>query len=316
MTHAKYKELALSGELEKRAERAIELLARCCLCPRKCGVNRQEGERGFCGIGRYAEVASFGPHFGEESPLVGQNGSGTIFFYGCNLHCVFCQNYDISHASGEEGDVAQPEQLAQVMLHLQEQGCHNINFVTPSHVVPQILEALPAAVDAGLTVPLIYNSGGYDNLETLALLDGVIDIYMPDFKFMDSRLAAKYMDAEDYPLAAMTAVKEMQQQVGDLRTNRAGLAEQGLLVRHLLMPDNMDDSKAVFSFLANEISPDCYVNIMDQYRPCFKASEHQELLKTISGSAYEKARNIAGQCGLKRIDEKDIGQLMKMLLKR
>ncbi len=316
MTSGRYVKLAATGELQKRAQQAKGLLAACTLCPRKCAVNRLENERGDCCIGEFAEVASFGPHFGEESPLVGRNGSGTIFFYGCNLHCVFCQNHDISHGKGESEEIARPKQLARVMLHLQEQGCHNINLVTPSHVVPQILEALVHAVDDGLSVPLVYNSGGYDSLDTLVLLDGIIDIYMPDVKFMDKESAGKYLDADDYPEGVKRALKEMQRQVGDLQIGEDGLAVQGLLVRHLLMPDNLIDSKTVFSFLAKQISADCYINIMDQYRPCFKAGEYPELLGSISAAEYNEAVRIAKDYGLKRIDKRNLSQLMKMLLRQ
>lgn len=311
-----YLKLAESGELVKRAEQGVELLVDCRLCPRRCGVDRTADERGLCGTGKYAEVASFGPHFGEEAPLVGQNGSGTIFFCGCNLKCVFCQNYDISHSAEGTCSPVDAKTLARMMIDLQRQGCHNINLVTPSHVVPQFLWALVHAIDDGLTVPIVYNSGGYDSLETLHLLDGVVDIYMPDFKFWDKETSIAYMQARDYPEVARAALIEMQAQVGDLVVDETGVAEHGLLVRHLLMPSGKEESRAIFQFLAQEISTDCYTNIMDQYHPCGKALECSELSGSISAVHYEEMVQAARASGLTRIDTRDFGKLMKMLLQR
>lgn len=311
-----YLKLAESGELAKRAEHGLELLGQCNLCPRNCGVDRTADERGFCGTGKYAEVASFGPHFGEEIPLVGENGSGTIFFCGCNLGCVFCQNYDISHPGEDACSAVDAKTLARLMIDLQRQGCHNINLVTPSHVVPQFLQALVYAVDDGLNVPIVYNSGGYDSLETLRLLDGVVDIYMPDFKFWDGATSAAYMKARDYPEVARAALTEMQTQVGDLVVDESGVAERGLLVRHLLMPSGMEESRNIFQFLSQQISADCYINIMDQYRPCGRAGAFSELSGSISAVHYEEMAQAARSFGLTRIDTRDFGQLMKVLLRK
>lgn len=308
-----YLALAESGELVKRAEQALELLANCTMCPRQCGVDRTADEHGYCGIGKFAEVASFGPHFGEEVPLVGQNGSGTMFFCGCNLLCVFCQNYDISHPGEGACSPVDAKTLARLMIDLQRQGCHNINVVTPSHVVPQLLWALVYAIDDGLTVPIVYNCGGYDSLETLHLLDGVVDIYMPDFKFWDGETSAAYMQARDYPEVARSALLEMQKQVGDLVVDKNGVAERGLLVRHLLMPSCMEESKAIFQFLAQQVSANCYTNIMDQYRPCGKALEFHGLSGSISAVQYEEMVQIARLSGLTRIDTRDFDKLMEML---
>jgi putative pyruvate formate lyase activating enzyme len=248
-------------------------------------------------------LASYNLHFGEEDPLVGEHGSGTIFFAGCNLGCVFCQNYDISHSTRGAPE-ATPEQLAGVMLHLQGQGAHNINFVTPTHVVPQILEALPLALSQGLSLPLVYNCGGYERLETLRLLDGVIDIYMPDAKFTDPDVAERFCQAGDYPQRAMEAMAEMHRQVGDLAMDEHGVAVQGLLVRHLLMPDDLAGSEDWFRFLAQSISPGTYLNVMDQYRPCGEASRFPELQGTISAAQLQAARELAAQSGLTRLDRR------------
>ncbi|MCF8062001.1 MAG: radical SAM protein, partial [Deltaproteobacteria bacterium] len=261
-----YVALARSGELKKRAETAVARMAHCKLCPRACGVDRLNGELGFCRTGRQARVASYSAHFGEESPLVGTHGSGTIFMSSCNLLCCFCQNREISH--GNEGEDAEPDQVARVMLLLEQQGCHNINVVTPSHVVPQVLEALVVAAGRGLSIPLVYNSSGYDEVETLRLLDGVADIYMPDFKFWDGIWADRYCGAPDYPEKARAALREMHRQVGDLELDRSGIAGRGLLVRHLVMPGGIAGTRQVAEFIAKEISADTYVNVMDQYRPC------------------------------------------------
>ncbi len=247
-------------------------------------------------------VASFNPHFGEEQPLVGTHGSGTIFFAGCNLGCRFCQNHDISHDAGA-GLKADPEELAGVMLRLQEQGCHNINFVTPSHVAVQILEALPIAIEHGLRVPLVYNTSSYDSLEVLRLLDGVVDIYMPDVKIWDVENAKRYLRAKDYPECARAAVTEMHRQVGDLTMDADGVAQRGLLVRHLVMPENIAGTGEWMSFLAG-LSKRTYVNIMDQYRPCFQAADYPEIDRMISADELSDARAEAEKCGLTRLDER------------
>ena len=291
------------GELSKRIEKAVGLMASCTLCPRECGVNRLEGELGYCETGRKARVSSYNAHFGEESPLVGNYGSGTIFMSSCNLLCSFCQNYDISHL--REGVEVEPEQIAAMMVQLSERGCHNINFVTPTHVVPQLLEGLAIAVDSGLNVPLVYNSSGYDNKETLQMLDGIIDIYMPDFKFWDGKWAERYCQAPDYPQVAVEAIKEMHRQVGDLIIDDQGLALRGLLVRHLVMPNNVAGSRDVLEFLAKEISPNTYVNVMDQYRPCGEAHKDEHINRRLSSEEFKDAMDAAGRAGLKRLDPRD-----------
>jgi putative pyruvate formate lyase activating enzyme len=255
--------------LGRRAAEAAARLVACETCPRGCGVDRASGETGVCGVGRLAVVASHGPHFGEEHCLVGDiGGSGTIFFSGCNLGCVFCQNADISHRVRGEGCDA--GRLAGIMLGLQHAGCRNINLVTPSHVVPQILEALVAAAEGGLRLPLVYNTSAYDAVDTVRLLDGVVDIYMPDFKLWDKEAAGRYLTAADYPARARDAIAEMHRQVGDLEQDADGLARRGLLIRHLVMPDDEGDSAAIFTWLA-ALSPATFVNIMAQYRPSGRA---------------------------------------------
>ncbi|MGQ9630432.1 MAG: radical SAM protein [bacterium] len=288
------------GELRDRAERAREMMRGCKVCPRECGVDRLSGERGICRTGELPVVASFHAHFGEERPLVGFYGSGTIFFTHCNLRCVFCQNCDISQMG--DGVETSIENLAEMMLSLQRAGCHNINFVTPTHVVPQILAALVIAAERGLNVPLVYNSGGYDSVGTLKLLEGVFDIYMPDFKYADCSKAKKFSGAEDYPRVAKAAIKEMHRQVGDLRVDKRGIAYRGLLVRHLVLPEDLAGTSEVMRFLAQEVSPDTYVNVMAQYRPCYKASEYPELRRRITRGELERALESAIGAGLHRLD--------------
>jgi len=251
-----------------------EMMNPCVLCPRKCKVNRSEGQIGFCGITDMPVVSSVGPHFGEESVLVGRGGSGTIFFAGCNLGCIFCQNFDISHH--RLGSKMTIEQLAQSMLDLQNYGCSNINFVTPTHVIPAIVAAIELAGQKGMTIPTVYNTGGYDSVETLRLLEGYIDIYMPDMKYADSNAAKELSNAADYPQVNRAAVKEMHRQVGDLQTEN-GLAKKGLLVRHLVLPENLAGSFEIIDFLAEEISPKTVINVMDQYHPCYKASLYPKI---------------------------------------
>ena len=289
-----------SGLLRRKAGQALERLSACTLCPRRCGVNRLLGETGVCKTGRLASVSSFNAHFGEEAPLVGERGSGTLFFAHCNLLCLFCQNFEISHQG--IGREVTDERLAGIMLGLQRQGCHNINFVTPSHVVPQILAALEIAAARGLTVPLVFNSGGYDLPETLALLDGVIDIYMPDFKFWDPEIARTTCEAPDYPEAARQALVEMHRQVGDLEIGEDGIARRGLLVRHLVMPAGMAGTRHVMRFIARRISPRTYVNVMSQYRPCGRAHEVAGLETALSPAEYRRAVEEAAEEGVTRLD--------------
>lgn len=297
-----YLELYRSGELQQRAERAVAELARCQVCPRDCGVNRLANERAVCHVGRHAVVSSYFPHFGEEDCLRGWKGSGTIFMTWCNLRCVFCQNFDISQEpSGAE---VPPEMLATMMLELQAMGCHNINFVTPEHVVPQILEALPMAIQKGLTIPIVYNSSAYDSLHTLRLLDGVVDIYMPDFKIWDERLALKYLKAADYPEVAREALKEMHRQVGVLKCDENGVAKRGVLVRHLVMPGDVAGTREIMSFLAKELSPASYVNVMDQYYPAGRVdgNKYAEINRRITAQEKQAALEAAQQAGIWRLD--------------
>jgi putative pyruvate formate lyase activating enzyme len=299
---ASYLEAYRSGRLAERIDKGLKWLKKCTLCPRFCRIDRLAGQAGYCRTGRKAVVASYSPHFGEESPLVGKRGSGTIFFSNCNLCCVFCQNYEISH--GGTGIPATPEELADIMLYLQQLGCHNINFVTPSHVIVQILEALPYAVEKGLHVPLVYNSGGYDRVPALKLLDGIVDIYMPDFKFWDSNAAARLCDAADYPARAREAVREMHRQVGNLECDASGVALRGLLVRHLVMPEGLAGTPSVMHFLAQEISSDTYVNIMDQYHPCGEALGQAQIGRIITSKEFQEALDSARKEGMKRLDQR------------
>ena len=285
-------------QLAERARQAVERLECCDLCPRTCGVNRPEDELGFCRTGRLALVSSYGPHFGEEPPLVGKHGSGTIFFAGCNLGCIFCQNYDISHLLN--GSQATAQQIADIMLDLQNRGCHNINFVSPSHVVAQILEALPIACKNGLKVPLVYNCGGYDALETLALLDGIIDIYMPDAKYADAKIAAELSNAPNYPEMMMAALKEMHRQVGDLELDERGVGTKGMLIRHLVMPNGLAGTEKIMRFIARELSPNTYVNVMAQYHPVYRAYDHSLLNRSITRTEYLEAVDMAHDVGLHR----------------
>ena len=290
-----------NGKLHEKIKAARQLLSPCCLCPRKCRVDRLDGETGICKTAARAWLSSYNPHFGEESPLVGTHGSGTIFFTHCNLMCLFCQNFDISHqGQGQEVSVAQ---LAAIMLVLQQQGCHNINFVTPSHVVPQILAALEIAIPQGLNVPLVYNSGGYDRPATLKLLEGVFDIYMPDFKFWDRKIAETACQASDYSEVACNALKEMHRQVGDLVTNEAGIAQRGLIIRHLVLPGGAAGTRKIMRFIAKEISVHSYVNIMAQYRPCGRADEIKGLDTFLSPADYKNALQEATEEGITRLDQ-------------
>ncbi len=287
-------------ELTEKIQLAEEILKSCTLCPRSCNVDRTAGELGFCRTGDRPFVSSWNPHFGEEAPLVGRHGSGTIFFTHCNLGCLFCQNWTISHL--DEGGIISFEALADIMLTLQKYGCHNINFVTPTHQVPMILKSLEIAIEKGLTLPLVYNCGGYEAMETLKILDGVIDIYMPDFKYSDPEPAKKYSRAKDYPLVAKAVIKEMHRQVGDLVMDNRGIALRGLLVRHLVLPEGLAGTEEVVRFLVEEISPNTYTNIMAQYYPCFRAEEHPPLDRRITNEEYRKAVKAAREAGLKRLD--------------
>ena len=304
--------LHASGQLERRAEIGRRLLRRCTLCPRRCRVDRLAGEVGRCGIGARARIAGYGPHFGEEAVLVGRGGSGTIFLTGCSLGCCFCQNFAISRGD-EPGREVEDGEFAAIMLELQALGCSNINLVTPSHVVPQILAALVQAVDGGLRIPLVYNSSGYDSAVALDLLAGAVDIYLPDCKFWLPETAARYAGAPDYPDCARRAIQRMHRQVGDLEVGADGLARCGLLVRLLLMPGLGAETAAILRFLAEQISPRTYVNIMAQYHPCGEAERYPELCRGVSGAEYRRALACARSLGLNRLDQPDLASLLRQL---
>ncbi len=305
-------------ELERRAEEALELLGpRCLVCPRLCRVDRRADVPGLCAVGRHAVVASCFPHFGEEDCLRGRNGSGTIFFSGCNLRCVFCQNWDISwgHRSGV---VATPDRLAAMMLELQAIGCHNVNFVTPEHVVPQVLEALPIAVEHGLRLPIVYNTSAYDSLDSLRLLDGVVDVYMPDFKLWTRGAARRYLRRADYPDVARETIREMHRQVGDLELDDDGLARRGVLLRHLVMPGMPEETEAILHFVASELGTDCYVNLMAQYYPSGRVGrdgEFPELDRHLFREEYEAALALAEELGL-RLDARSRSDVMRLARSR
>lgn len=298
MLYPSYLNLYESGELKERVEEAVGRLQKCYMCPRVCGARRLEGEKGECGVGRYALVSSFGPHHGEERVLRGWRGSGTVFFAGCNMRCVYCQNWEISQL--RLGDAVSPEVLARVFLRVQEMGCHNLNLVTPSHVVAQFLEALYIAVERGFRLPIVYNTSGYDSVATLRLLDGIVDIYMPDLKYGDSATAEKYSGVKHYWEVATRAIKEMHRQVGDLVIGEDGLARRGLLIRHLVLPNGIAGSKKVLEFIAREISIHSWVNIMDQYYPAYKAFQYPELSRRITPEEYREVVEYARKLGLYR----------------
>jgi putative pyruvate formate lyase activating enzyme len=306
-----YLELHASGELARRATEAVAALASCEVCPRNCRVDRLADRAKVCATGRLARVSSYFAHFGEEDCLRGRRGSGTIFFSFCNLKCVFCQNHDTSQAG--VGDEVTATQLAGMMLSLQEAGCHNVNFVTPEHVVPQILEALPIAIDGGLRVPLVYNTSAYDSLESLRWMDGVIDIYMPDFKVWTKESAIRYLKAKDYRDVACRVLAEMHRQVGPLVVGEDGLAKRGVLVRHLVMPGQEAEQREIFRFLA-ALSPDTYVNVMGQYRPEYKALDYPEIARKPTASEMTAARAAAREAGLHRFDERrEGGRFLRVL---
>jgi len=294
-----YRALHESGELHRRIEVARALTAECRVCPRECCARRLQGATGTCGVGDEAVVSSYGPHFGEEAPLVGVGGSGTIFLARCNLQCVFCQNFEISQRG--DGEVVPPARMAAMMLELQRLGCHNINFVTPTHQVFQILRALPIAIEGGLRLPLVYNCGGYESLQALRLLDGIVDIYMPDFKYADAETAKRYSGVEDYPGVAKAALREMHRQVGDLTLDGRGVARRGLLVRHLVLPNDLAGTGEAVTFLA-QLSANTYLNIMGQYRPCYRALEHPPLARRPHAEEMERAFRLARAAGLTRLD--------------
>ena len=296
-----YLALHESGELRRRAEEAVAALARCEVCPRLCRVDRLADRAKVCATGRLARVSSFFPHFGEEDCLRGWNGSGTIFFSFCNLKCVFCQNHDASQ--GGDGDEVSPAQLADMMLRLEDAGCHNLNLVTPEHVVPQILEALPIAIERGLRLPIVYNTSAYDSMESLRWMDGIVDIYMPDFKVWTKASGIRYLKAKDYRDVACRTVTEMHRQVGALEVGRDGLARRGVLVRHLVMPGLLEETRDILAFLAG-LSPETYVNVMGQYRPEYRAAEYPEIARRPTEGEMRAAREMAREAGLYRLDER------------
>jgi len=293
-----YINLFEKGELEQRVGLLKELLQECRLCPRQCRINRLNGELGYCGAGSGLMVSSAFPHFGEERPLVGSHGSGTIFLTHCNLRCVFCQNYDISHLG--RGEPITPSEMARAMLRLQEMDCHNINFVTPTHYAPQIVESLLEAIRMGLQLPIVYNCSGYESIEVIQLLEGVIDIYMPDAKYMEEEYSKRFSNAPDYPDVLRKVLKEMYRQVGDLTINSKGIAERGLLIRHLVMPQGVASSEAILKFIAEEISVHSYVNIMDQYRPEYRSHDYPEISRRITHKEVREAIQIAKRLHLYR----------------
>lgn len=298
MAAPSYVKLHEEGRLAVIREGLLEKLASCELCPRNCGANRLKGEKGFCKTARFPLVSSYSLHFGEEPPLVGRSGSGTIFFAFCNLGCIYCQNYTISHLG--EGKEVKPDELAAMMLYLQKRGAHNINFVTPTHVLAGIIEALVLAADKGLRLPLVYNSGGYDKCSTIKEINGVFDIYMPDAKYSDGHYSLEYSRAKDYWQVCRDALIEMHRQVGDLTINKYGIAEKGLLIRHLVLPNRIAGSFKVLNFIAERISADSYVNIMEQYYPCFRGHSIKELSRRITEREFDEVIEHAKEIGLHR----------------
>jgi len=295
-----YRKTLQIGELEEKSTALAGLLSNCDICPRKCGVDRIAGEVGICGVGERVWVSSYGPHHGEEDPLRGVNGSGTIFFSGCNLNCLYCQNADISQKL--TGMEISTRELANLMLELQGKGCHNINLVSPTHVVPQIAEAIYLAAVDGLTLPVVYNSGGYDSLQTLQYLDGIIDIYMPDMKYSDEKVGRDLSDIPSYPAVNQKAVLEMHRQVGDLKISGDGVAERGLLIRHLVLPNGLAGSQQVLRFIAEKISVDTYLNIMDQYRPAYQAYRKIDINRRITRAEYTDIIHYAESLGMTRLN--------------
>jgi putative pyruvate formate lyase activating enzyme len=301
-----YLKLVRSGEMQDCVASAFQHIAKCDLCAWECRVDRQAGVLGVCRSGVKARLSSYGPHLGEEDALRGWRGSGTIFFARCNMRCQFCQNYDISQT--DTGEELEPEELAAIMLELQNLGCHNINLVSPSHVVPQILAAVILAAQNGLRLPIVFNTGGYDSLSALHLLDGVIDIYMPDIKYSSQHIARAYSRIPHYPQSNQAAVKEMHRQVGDLQIDAQGLAKRGLLVRHLVLPNGLAGTAEIARFLAEEISADTYLNLMDQYRPAYNVSQYPnrffKLRRPVNRQEYQAALEMVRAAGLHRLDER------------
>ena len=298
---ASYLKLEQEGKLERIETELWEVLHECRCCPRECGADRIDGEKGFCGSTARLKLFSFGPHYGEERPLVGKGGSGTIFFSNCNLLCCFCQNWEINHRG--DGEYINHRKLAETMVSLQRRGCHNINFVTPTHVVPHIVKALRIAIAHGLKIPLVYNTSAYDNIDIIKKLDGVVDIYLPDFKYQDGKMASKYSSgADDYPEVAAEVIEEMHRQVGELAVDEQGIAQRGLIIRHLVMPENIAGTDRFVRWVAKELTPTTYVNIMAQYRPEHEAFDHPEISRRITNDEWSQAMAWAKEAGLTNLD--------------
>ncbi|MEW6684963.1 MAG: radical SAM protein [Candidatus Edwardsbacteria bacterium] len=291
-----YLDLSETSEFSNRVEKTWQMLEKCELCGRKCRVNRLRDEKGICRSGKDILISSFNAHFGEEPPLSGFYGSGTIFLTNCNLHCVYCQNYPISQL--ENGNKYTFEEVAQMMISLQNRGCHNINFVTPTHFVPQILKSLEIAIKNGLQIPIVYNTGGYDSIETLRLLDGIVEIYLPDARYGDSKIAEKYSGCKNYVEINRSALKEMHRQVGDLICDQRGIARKGLIIRHLVLPGGLSGTREVMHFIAEEISPKTYISLMEQYFPAYRAYEFPLISRRINDEEYEEAKRIMRETGL------------------
>jgi putative pyruvate formate lyase activating enzyme len=292
-----YLEAYNNGTLDRIISQTQEMLGSCAICPRKCRVNRLKDQKGFCKTGSKARVYSFMAHHGEEPPVSGEMGSGTIFFSFCNMACVYCQNFEFSQQGGEGKEVT-PEDLANIMMELQGFGCHNINLVSPTHVMPQILQALKPAIKAGLNIPLVYNSGGYELAEIIKLLDGIIDVYLPDMRYADNESAKKYSAANDYPEYNRQALKEMLRQVGIANIDESGIITKGLIIRHLVLPGNISGTDKIMEFISKELSPDTYISLMSQYFPCYRSGDFPELGRRISLEEYESAHQIMEKYGL------------------
>lgn len=300
---ASYLKLGRSGDLKKRAETAVAMLSECRSCPRLCGARRLDDARnGFCKTARRAKISAYAAHFGEEPGISGSRGSGTIFFGGCNLACVYCQNHEISQPkpadAGRVMEEADAARLAEIMMELQAQGTHNINLVSPSHVVPQFIEALAIAAERGLELPIVYNSNGYDSLETLALLDGIIDVYLPDFKYMNPDNSSGLSGARNYPEVAKAALTEMKRQVGEIAIDDEGIIRRGIIVRHLVLPNGCSDDREIFEWIAKNLGAQTYVSVMAQYFPTHRASEFPEIDRKIHGYEYDDAAEAAAEFGI------------------
>ncbi len=281
---------------QQKIRKGFEILRRCSLCPRNCGVDRLKGEKGFCGAGSKLSIASFNAHFGEEPPITGTGGSGTIFFSHCNLRCVFCQNYPISQLGN--GRVSSIQRVAEMMISLQRRGCHNINLVTPTPYVPQVLAALYMAAQLGLEIPLVYNCGGYESIDALGLLEGIVDIYLPDMKYSDREVAKLLSSASDYPDANRKAIREMYRQVGEFRTNGNGIGVKGLIIRHLVLPNDQSGTEDILGFIARDISPYTHISLMGQYFPAHRAFEFPLISRKLSQTEYLVARRMLDKCHL------------------